>query len=71
MPGFSNKSIVAPVKGLPHICLRDGWWRVSPWIKGQGLHNWTTAHAFANVLNNRRRANESHRRKRAKANQAG
>ena len=41
--GFTNASIVAPVKGKPHICIRQGRWRVSASIKP----HWRTQDRFA------------------------
>lgn len=47
---FSNQSIKAPCPGKPHICIRNGLWRVSPFVKGQ-WKQWKKAHALANRLN--------------------
>lgn len=49
---FTNLSIQAPRKGKPHICKREGWWRVSPfqgprWIDGR----WGSAHNFVQLHN--------------------
>ena len=55
--GFSNKSITPIDPFKPHICKREGLWRVSPynWKKlwstvGEG--SWRKAHAYANRQNN-------------------
>ncbi|AXC34296.1 hypothetical protein P7I17_gp42 [Escherichia phage Halfdan] len=53
---FSNQSIVAPVDRKPHIVLRAGFWRVSPfrprWRKYSKCHrDWTAAHDFVRRLN--------------------
>ncbi len=48
-PCFSNKTIQAPVKGKPHICVREGWWRVSAMPKPYHKYALTfgKAHDFA------------------------
>ncbi|WQZ00315.1 hypothetical protein Shy_CDS0038 [Escherichia phage Shy] len=53
---FSNQSIVAPVKGKPHIVLRAGFWRVSPMPKPYHRYNmlWNLAHLRARLLNVKR-----------------
>lgn len=46
---FSNATIAAPVKGKPHICKREGWWRVSAMPKPYHKYALTfgKAHDFA------------------------
>lgn len=55
---FNNASIVAPKPGKPHICLRDGYWRVSRAGKGtlssEQYRNWARAHDFIVKLNAKR-----------------
>ena len=47
---FTNASISAPVVGKPHICMRAGYWRVSPYVAGsKGL--FYHAYAFINQKN--------------------
>jgi len=54
---FTNQSIKAPRQYKPHICLRDGWWRVSAaWrvpanVLAQTWPQWNKAHNFVNELN--------------------
>lgn len=62
MTGFSNASIKAPRPSKPHICLRNKWWRVSPYRRfasdateyaANGLNGtWAKAHLFVRRLNN-------------------
>lgn len=55
--GFTNGSITPPRPNLPHICLREGYWRVSPqsrpYYKTQ--LTWQKAHAWASWLNGGRK----------------
>lgn len=48
---FSNQSIKPPVRYKPHICVRQGWWRVSPLNVKPGVEvaeqRWRKAHDFA------------------------
>lgn len=48
---FSNQSIKPPVRYKPHICIRQGWWRVSPLNVKPGVEvaeqRWRKAHDFA------------------------
>jgi len=47
---FTNASIVPPVAGKPHICMRAGYWRVSPYVAGsKGL--FYSAHSYTNQEN--------------------
>ena len=47
---FTNASIVPPVVGKPHICMRAWYWRVSPWTRGsKGL--FYRAHSYINMKN--------------------
>ena len=50
-PCFSNASIKPPVRYKPHICIREGWWRVSPLNVKPGIEvveqRWRKAHDFA------------------------
>ena len=56
---FSNKSIVAPVKNKPHICIRQGWWRVSAMPKYASItptrvrykNRFYSAHDFVRKMN--------------------
>lgn len=54
--GFSNQSIKAIDQLKPHICKREGFWRVSPydwkklWSKGISVY-WNLAHQYANNQN--------------------
>lgn len=52
---FSNLSITPPRKFKPHICVREGWWRVSPFRGLEWGKSWDVAHAFAQYHNNKRR----------------
>lgn len=54
MAAFSNVSIKAPVRGKPHICLREGFYRVSPWHINRPIKEWAAAHDFARDMNDRR-----------------
>lgn len=53
--GFSNESIRAPTD-KPHICKRQGWWRVSS-MKGiqspLGRARFSAAHRFIRQTNER------------------
>jgi len=47
---FTNASISAPVVGKPHICMRAGYWRVSPYVRSsQNL--FYSAHSYSNMEN--------------------
>jgi hypothetical protein len=54
---FSNATIVPPRLTKPHICVREGWWRVSQ--QRIGPHNidvrtrFVIAHRFAHKLNHK------------------
>lgn len=52
-PCFSNESIKAPIHYKPHICMRLGWWRVSPLPRNQYdmPNKWASAHNFACRMN--------------------
>lgn len=52
-PCFSNESIKPPVHWKPHICMRLGWWRVSPLPRNQYdmPNKWASAHDFACRMN--------------------
>lgn len=60
---FNNTSISPPRPSKPHICVREGWWRVSPlrvalreaWHVGAIEVNvcFNKAHLFINRLNRR------------------
>lgn len=52
-PCFSNESIKAPIHYKPHICMRLGWWRVSPLPRNQYdmPNKWASAHDFACRMN--------------------
>lgn len=47
---FSNSTIQERQHGKPHICKREGWWRVSSWKRGTG-DLYYKAHAFVDTLN--------------------
>jgi hypothetical protein len=51
--GFSNRSITPPVYSKPHICYRQGYWRVSSQLKPYHLTHatWRKAYDFAGDLN--------------------
>lgn len=54
---FRNTSIVAPFKDKPHICIRQGYWRVSPLFKphyGERGVKWNEAHKLTRRLNAQR-----------------
>lgn len=52
---FTDKTIIPPRAGKPHICKRNGLWRVSPalisTIKGIGFKDWEQAHGYAVTQN--------------------
>lgn len=52
---FSNQSIQPPERYKPHICMRRGWWRVSPLnVKGgyyRARERWDAAHRYAFNMN--------------------
>lgn len=61
---FDNRSIQRKVPRKPHICVREGWWRVCPmpvramrkvhWIEAAHINSrWQQAHAFIRKLNYR------------------
>lgn len=50
--GFSNKTIKPIRSNKPHICVRDGWWRVSPCVKPY-FRECAFAHAYAAFQNNK------------------
>ena len=50
---FSNQSIKPPVHWKPHICMRLGWWRVSPMPPNlyDMPNKWRSAHNFVCAKN--------------------
>lgn len=51
---YSNKDIIEPTNGKPHIVLLRGYWRVSPMPKnsnGEQRLLYPKAHSFVNRLN--------------------
>lgn len=49
MMGFDNATIKAPRRTKPHICKREGWWRVSKY--NGWAYIWNAAHVFINARN--------------------
>lgn len=47
---FTNKSITPLRKDKPHIVFIDGYWRVSPFVKGY-WPRWSKAHSFVYARN--------------------
>lgn len=54
---FSNINIQGPNKSKPHLCIVDGYWRVSPMMVRRREHQhkiWHAAHLWAMERNNER-----------------